>query len=137
MNQLESSQITAPYPSLRNLSHLSLDCRSGYSGSPTATNTSTVLSRLFSDILLASSPPLRTLSVRLADRSLSIPDQWLDAVLCTYSGTLRSISLGKCIVSVEAVRKICDQCTSLERLEVPLPVKELVRHSNWLLMRHC
>lgn len=116
----------APYPPLRNLLHLSLDCKSGLSGPPSAVHTNTVLSRFFSDILLASSPPLRSISIRLPDRALSIPEHWLDAVLCTYGGTLRTVSLGQCLVSVEAIAKICDKSTSLERLEVPLPVKELV-----------
>ncbi|KZP21277.1 hypothetical protein FIBSPDRAFT_919592 [Athelia psychrophila] len=121
----ESLQMNAPYPPLRNLLHLSLDCKSGLAGPPSAVHNNSLLSRFFSDILLASSPPLRTLSIRLADRSLSIPEQWLDAVLCTYGGTLRTVSFGQCLVSVEAITKICDKSTSLERLEVPLPVKEL------------
>lgn len=124
--------MNAPYPPLRNLLHLSLDCKSGLAGPPSAVHNNSLLSRFFSDILLASSPPLRTLSIRLADRSLSIPEQWLDAVLCTYGGTLRTVSFGQCLVSVEAITKICDKSTSLERLEVPLPVKELVSSGSVL-----
>jgi len=75
--------------------------------------------------LLPSSPPLQSLSVRLANRFLNISDQWVEDMLTAFGGSLKRISLGNCVVGNDCVRKICRMCPELYRLELAIPTKEI------------
>jgi hypothetical protein len=79
------------------------------------------------DILLPSSPPLRSLSIRLADGQLSIPELWMEGMLEAFGDTLMRISFGNCVVGNDNVRRICGKCPQLKILELAIPIKEIVR----------
>ncbi|KIM82866.1 hypothetical protein PILCRDRAFT_459480 [Piloderma croceum F 1598] len=118
-----SSPLTTPHPRLPNLVHLTLDSR--LTLAPAPPNSTSLLSRLLTDILLPSSSPLRSLSIRLADRQLCIPDSWVEELLKACWGTLKRISFGNCVVGNDSVKNICARCPQLETLELAIPIREL------------
>lgn len=81
---------------------------------------------LLTRVLIPSSPPLRSLSFRLNDRQLLIPEAWIECIVNTFGDTIRKLSLGDCKVLMASVRRICDKCVHLEVLEIPVPVDETV-----------
>lgn len=89
---------------------------------PSINASTSLLARLLADILIPSSPPLRSLSIRLNDRDLPIPAAWVESMVNTFGGTIRRLNLGDCLVSNVSIRNICEKCVSLETLEVPVSV---------------
>lgn len=97
------------------LQHLAIDVR------PTSDATAlTILS------LLTSLTSLSTLVLKFSDRQLLIWDSVIDALPPAGAATvpLKRLALMDCAVSKDTVRKICFRCKDLERLELPLPIKE-------------
>jgi len=118
----DSARPLTSLPRVTNLRHLSCDCRPTLMSTASATINGSLLTRLLADVLLPSSPPLRSLSIRLNDRQLCIPEVWVEGMVNAFGGTMRRLSLGDCAVTTASIRKICQKCVSLETLEVPVPV---------------
>jgi len=124
LNQ-SSPPLTTPHPRLPNLFHLSIDSRLSVMSAPTPHGSSSLLSQILIDVLLPSSSPLRSLSIRLADKQLNIPDLWVEDMLKALGGTLQTVSFGNCVVGNESIRKICRMCPELDRLELAIPAKDI------------
>ena len=104
---------------------------------PTPHGSSSLLSQILIDVLLPSSSPLRSLSIRLADKQLNIPDLWVEDMLKALGGTLQTVSFGNCVVGNESIRKICRMCPELDRLELAIPAKDIVSLLEHLFFQYC
>lgn len=118
--------LTGPRARLPNLLHFCIDSRPTHVSTPVPPNSTSLLSRLLTDVLLPSSPSLHSLSIRLADRETKIPDLWIEDMLKAFGGTLQKISFGNCGVGKDSLRKISKMCPELGRLELAIPSKEIV-----------
>jgi hypothetical protein len=106
---------TITLPSLR---HLAIDVR------PTSDVTAVTLSSL-----LVSLTSLSTLVLKFADHQLPIWSSVIDLIAPPNAVTmpLKRLALMDCAVSTDIVGKLSSRCKELEVLEVPLPIKEIVR----------
>ncbi|KAG1737575.1 uncharacterized protein EDB91DRAFT_1140778 [Suillus paluster] len=104
---------TIALPSLR---HLAIDVR------PTSDATALTMSSLF--VPLTS---LSTLVLKFADRQLPVWSSVVDAIAPPSAVTLplKHLALMDCAVSIDTVKKISSRCKDLERLELPLPIKDI------------
>jgi hypothetical protein len=108
-----------PLPALQ---HLALDthCPLG------ATTTPTLWHAL---LLERASPlygsPLRSLSLRMAQRLL-VGDPFIEALARAYAPTLSRLALYNCCAANSALGFVARTCRKLERLEVPVPTKDMV-----------
>jgi hypothetical protein len=100
------------------LRHLAIDVR------PTSDATALTISSLF--ISLTS---LSTLVLKFSDRQLPIWNSVIETIPLPGAAIapLKRLALMDCAVSIDTVRKITSRCKDLERLELPLPIKEIVR----------
>jgi len=66
--------------------------------------------------------------LKFSDCQLPIWNPVIDALPPSGAATvpLKRLALIDCAVSMDTVRKICSRCKDLERLELPLPIKEMV-----------
>jgi hypothetical protein len=112
-NFLCSTTMTLP-----SLQHLAIDVR------PTADATALTITSLFLSLT-----SLSTLVLKFSDRQLPIWNSVIDAIPPPGSASvpLQRLALMDCAVSIDTVRRISSRCKDVERLELPLPIKEMVR----------
>lgn len=79
--------------------------------------------------LLVSLTSLSTLVLKFADHQLPIWSSVIDLIAppSTVTVPLKRLALMDCAVSTDIVGKLSSRCKELEVLEVPLPIKEIVR----------
>jgi hypothetical protein len=106
---------TITLPSLR---HLAIDVR------PTADITAVTMSSL-----LVSLTSLSTLVLKFADHQVPIWSSVIDLIAPPNAVTvpLKRLALMDCAVSIDMVGKLSSRCKNLEILEIPLPIKDIVR----------
>lgn len=107
-----------PAITLPSLRHLAIDVR------PTSDVTAVTLASL-----LVSLTSLSTLVLKFADNQLPIWSSVIDLIAPPSAVTvpLKRLALMDCAVSTDIVGKLSSRCKELEVLEVPLPIKEIVR----------
>lgn len=69
--------------------------------------------------------PLRSLSLRMAQR-LVVSDPFIDSLARAYAPTLNRLALYNCTAANSAFGSVAKNCRQLERLEVPVPIKDVV-----------
>ncbi|EGO01193.1 hypothetical protein SERLA73DRAFT_179303 [Serpula lacrymans var. lacrymans S7.3] len=121
-----SSILPLHRPPLQRLRHLALDIRAIDS-----TASAAMLSSLLT-IFRPYSPRLRSFTVKVSDRQLILWDTFLQTMLDSFAPTLTHLAFMECTVANSSIRKICDACTQLERLEVAIPVKDLTAFGSAL-----
>ncbi|KAH7919397.1 hypothetical protein BV22DRAFT_1040932 [Leucogyrophana mollusca] len=110
---------TLPRSPLHRLRHLSIDVRSTI-----PTTTPGTLCAILS-VIRPFSPPLKSFSLRLSDRQLTLWDPVLQDLLTSFASSLTHLALMECSIDIEAIRRICVRCTELVRLEVAFPAKDI------------
>ena len=103
-----------PLPSLR---HLAIDVRT------TSDATAVAIASIF-----VSLTSLSTLLLKFSDRQFPVWNSVIDAIPPHGVATvpLRHLSLMDCAVSIDTIRRMSSRCKDVERLELPLPIKEMV-----------
>lgn len=64
--------------------------------------------------------------MRLPDRKVMVGHPFIEQLLLAHAHTLREVSFIDASVAMESVLLICKSCIHLERLAVPIPLKEIV-----------
>lgn len=107
-----------PTITLPSLQHLAIDVR------PTSDATAMTMSSL-----LVSLTSLSTLVLKFADRQLPIWNSVIDLIAPPSAVTvpLKRLALMDCAVPIDMVGKLSSKCKDLEMLEIPLPIKDIVR----------
>jgi hypothetical protein len=54
-------------------------------------------------------------------------ENFLKLLVTQYASSLTKLSFVRCTVPIELLRWICKKLIVLERMDIPLPVKDLVR----------
>ncbi|KAG7095711.1 hypothetical protein E1B28_006425 [Marasmius oreades] len=116
-----SKPFNSPPPYLNHLKHLSIDTRLSMIASPTPEVLSSIL-----DHLRPSHPPLESFVMRLQDIKIIIGHSFIEQLVKDYAFTLAQVSFVECALEMESVIQLCHRCPHLERLELPIPLKELI-----------
>lgn len=103
------------------LRNLSLDCKFALITSPAPTAPSSILAHIRS-----SSAPISSFTLKLSDGQIQVADSFVQELLNAHGATLRSIAFLNCAVSIDSIKSISRRAIRLERLHVPVPVKEFV-----------
>jgi hypothetical protein len=123
----ESARVHMQPPSLRHLKHLALDAQYAMQPAPTTSVLQSVLVQL-----KHSMPSLLSFAIKLPDRKCMVGNQFIAELIKTHAFTLRRLSFYDCGVSPESIEEICKSCIHLERLEVAIPIKDIVGCSSIL-----
>ncbi|KAF8957516.1 hypothetical protein BDZ97DRAFT_1845991 [Flammula alnicola] len=110
-----------PPPSLRHLRHLAFDTRYTMQPSPSPAILASVLSHL-----KTSAPALLSFAIRLPERKVVVGDPFIAQLIELFGFSLRRLAFLDCGVSQESIAEICKSCVHLERLDVAIPMKELL-----------
>ncbi|KAJ3504699.1 hypothetical protein NLJ89_g7797 [Agrocybe chaxingu] len=125
MLSLTTSENTAPLifpsPPMRHLKHLAFDTRYSMQPSPSPS----ILASILAHIRL-SAPPLQSFTIKLPERKIVVGDPFITQLVEHYGSTLRRLSFLDCGVSQESIAEICKNCVNLQRLDVSIPMKELL-----------
>ncbi|KAG5643534.1 hypothetical protein DXG03_000726 [Asterophora parasitica] len=119
----QSAELPFPAPSLSNLRHLALDARTGLSANPTTAPT--LLSVLAS--IKSSYPSLTSAALRVPDLKPEASHELFVKLVTNHKTTLQRLFFVDTIVEIKSIASICENCTKLEVLSLPLPMKEIVR----------
>ncbi|KAJ7139090.1 hypothetical protein C8R44DRAFT_975056 [Mycena epipterygia] len=110
-----------PPSSLASLRNLAIDTRL----SPVVPSSSAVLSAILAYIG-TSSPHLVSFIVRYPDRQTAITNNFIEQLINSHGSTLTNISFIDCAVgTTDSLTALCRACIKLERLEIPIPVRDL------------
>ncbi|KAJ8082159.1 hypothetical protein PM082_008006 [Marasmius tenuissimus] len=110
---------------LDHLKHLSVDTRISTISSPTPGVLSSIL-----DYLRLSHPPLSSFVMRLPDNKVLVGHSFVEQLVKDYALTLTQVSFVDCALGMESIVHICKTCPYLERLELPIPLKELISFTS-------
>ncbi|KAJ7594360.1 hypothetical protein C8J56DRAFT_926553 [Mycena floridula] len=114
-------------PSLKRLKHLAFLTR--YSVMPLPSPSPMILSAILQH-LQPSASPIVSFTLRLPDKSIVVGHPFIEQLLQSHSQTLKNICFIDTTISLESVVAICSSCIHLERLELPLPLKEFISFSH-------
>ncbi|KAF9260733.1 hypothetical protein L218DRAFT_1051357 [Marasmius fiardii PR-910] len=118
----ESSQsFTSLPPHLPRLKHLSVDSRLSMIASPLPGALPSILDRL-----RPSHPPLESFIMKFQDVKIIVGQGFIEQLVKDYAFTLTQMSFVECALGMESIIHICQRCPHLERLELPIPFKELI-----------
>ncbi len=113
MNKISS----LPLSELSRIRSLALDSRSA--------DPQVILSAIF-QYLRTIYFPLTSLKLRVAQKKIVVPLDFIKSVLEVHGRNLQVLSFLDCEVSMKAIELICNECPKLERIDLALPMKELV-----------
>ncbi|KAJ3796561.1 hypothetical protein GGU11DRAFT_746014 [Lentinula aff. detonsa] len=122
-----SSPLSQPPPSLQHLKHLALDARYSMMSSPAPQVLSSILSHIQS-----SAPALLSLVMRLPEIKITVGDEFIEQLVELHGHTLQTLAFINCGVSMDCIMKISNSCLNMERLELPIPVKEITSFARAL-----
>ena len=71
--------------------------------------------------------PLESFALKLPERKMSVSEAFITTLVKNHGTTLRRLAFMDCNVNPSSVTEIARGCTHLERLEICIPMKELVR----------
>ncbi|KAK7444507.1 hypothetical protein VKT23_015186 [Stygiomarasmius scandens] len=123
---LSASDSTCPIddgdrlPNLPKLRHIAFDTRYSKSRPPAVDALHLVL-----ECLQDVAPCLSSFVIRLSDKKTVVDYDFLKKSLKQHRRTLREITFLDCSLGLKHITMICKNCTKLERLELPIPLKEL------------
>lgn len=117
MNKISS----LPLSELSCIRSLALDSRSA--------DPQTILSAIF-QYLRTLYFPLTSLKLRVAQKKIEVPQEFIKSVLDVHGHSLQVLSFLDCDVSLKAIELICKDCPKLERIDLALPMKDLVSVST-------
>ncbi|EEB91581.1 hypothetical protein MPER_10037 [Moniliophthora perniciosa FA553] len=121
LSTTESSNIPDAFiPELSNLKHLGLDTRYSTSSSPAPVVLSSILK-----LLRLASPALTSFVLRVPEVK-AVGRSFIEQLVKDYAQTLKQVSFLDCGIEMDSIVHICSNCESLERLELPIPLKELI-----------
>lgn len=121
--------LSLPPPSLRHLRHLALDTRYSLEPSPSPAILASVLSHL-----KTSAPALLSFSIKLPERKVVVGDPFVKQLTELFGFSLKRLAFLDCGVSLESIAEICKSCPHLERLDIAIPMKEIVSSGFFLLV---
>jgi hypothetical protein len=95
--------------------------------SPVQPPSTSVLSAILSYIN-TSSPRLVSFIVKYPDRQMAIPNTLILQLIAAHGATLRNLSFIDCTLgTTDSLTALCRACIHLERLEIWIPVRDVVR----------
>ncbi|ESK97833.1 hypothetical protein Moror_17262 [Moniliophthora roreri MCA 2997] len=107
-------------PELSNLRHLGLDTRYSTLSSPAPIVLSSILK-----LLRSASPALTSFVMRVPEVK-AVGRSFIEQLVKDYAQTLKQVSFLDCGIEMDSIVHICSNCELLERLELPIPLKELI-----------
>lgn len=110
-----------PPPSLHHLHNLALDTR--FSG--ISSQSPTILAATLSHIQ-QSSPPLTSFTIKLPEGDDQIGQEFIQQLLTAHGLTLKRLAFFTGSLAINSVLSICKACPHLERLDLPLPINQIV-----------
>lgn len=63
--------------------------------------------------------------MRLPELKLIVGKDSIEELVELHGDTLRTLAFFDCVVSLDSILTIAESCINLERLELPIPTKEL------------
>jgi hypothetical protein len=106
------------------LHNLAIDTRL----SPVLPNSSPILSAILTYIG-TSAPHLVSFVIKYPDRQMAVPAALIQQLITGHAHTLKTISLIDCAIGItDLLTALCKECVQLERLEVSIPLRDLVRN---------
>lgn len=75
---------------------------------------------------LASCSPLASFTIKLTERKVDVGYDLINHLMATHRHSLRRLAFLDCGIPLDSLLMICKKCVQLERLDVPLPMKEIV-----------
>lgn len=123
--QENTRPLVFPPAPLRNLKNLALDTRYRSSPSPSPSILTAILVNLS-----FSSPSLTSFTLKLPERKVVVGEPFIAQLLENHSHTLRKLAFLDCGVTQASIAEICKSCLHLERLDVAIIMKEIVRPSR-------
>lgn len=67
--------------------------------------------------------------MRLPELKITVGNEFIEELVKLHGHTLRTLAFIDCGVSMESIATITESCPNMERLELPIPVKDMVHHS--------
>ncbi|KAJ6545497.1 hypothetical protein B0H19DRAFT_1212292 [Mycena capillaripes] len=113
--------LASPPSSLASLRHLAIDTRLN-TVNPAST---TVLTNILIYVK-TSSPHLISFIVKYPDRQTAIPNSIIQQLIAAHGSTLKNLSFIDCTIGTDSLPALCKGCTHLERLEIWIPVRDLM-----------
>jgi hypothetical protein len=120
--QSTSEPLTTPPSSLSRLRHLACDMRCSYMP-PTPSPICAVLA-----YIRPSFPSLSSVALKFSEAA-PVTDLFLQELLRNYGNTLKKLTFINCFVSTDNIKYICETSSMLQKLELCIPVKDIVIHS--------
>jgi len=118
--QSTSEPLTTPPSSLSHLRHLAFDMRCSYMQSPAPSPICAVLA-----YIRPSFPSLSSVTLKFSEAA-PVTDLFLQELLRNHGNTLRKLTFINCFVSTDNIKYICETCSMLQKLELCIPVKDIV-----------
>ncbi|KIK68230.1 hypothetical protein GYMLUDRAFT_68107 [Collybiopsis luxurians FD-317 M1] len=115
-----SYSLRNPAPPLQHLRHLALDARYSVMSSPAPQVLASILNHIQS-----SAPSLVSFVMRLPEFKMTVGKDFIEHLVKLHGSTLQTMAFN-CGLSLDSITTISKTCTSLERLELPIPLKELM-----------
>lgn len=110
-----------PLP-LHGIKHLAFDAKYGLQPSPSPAVLASVLA-----YLKPSCPSLVSFTLKMPEKKVVVGDAFIDLLIDNHKSTLRRLAFLECVITKESTLKICKSCVHLERLDLPISVRDIVR----------
>ncbi|KAG9226623.1 hypothetical protein CCMSSC00406_0006152 [Pleurotus cornucopiae] len=110
---------------LRRLRHLAFDTKCSTMASPLSSLVTIVMGHINS-----ASPALTSFSAKLSDRLAA--NEFIEALVNEHGLTLRTLVFVGSPVSIDSIALMCRSCPHLERLDISVPIRDLIAFTNAL-----
>ncbi|KAF4579322.1 F-box domain-containing protein [Pleurotus pulmonarius] len=110
---------------LRRLRHLAFDTKCSTMASPLSSLVTIVMGHINS-----ASPALTSFSAKLSDRLSA--NEFIEALVNEHGLTLRTLVFVGSPVSIDSITLMCGSCPHLERLDISVPIRDLITFTNAL-----
>jgi len=128
LTTLEKSRSLPPtIPLLPSLAHIAIDARYSMTSSPTPNILNTLL-----DLLKASAPNLIAFTLKLPERTIVIQHSFIDKLVDVYGNNLKKLAFLDASLELESIGRIAEDCPLLERLDVAIPIRDVVRSCHFV-----
>ncbi|KAJ4490298.1 hypothetical protein J3R30DRAFT_3653658 [Lentinula aciculospora] len=102
-------------------SHLALDTRYSMMSSPAPQVLSSVLKHLQS-----STPALLSFVMRVPEFKITVGNEFIQQLVELHGHTLQNLAFIDCGVSIDSITVITESCPHMKRLELPIPMKDIL-----------
>ena len=124
----DSRALPAGLPALPRLQHITVDTHMAVAMGPPPTTTPALWKSIISSTR-SWSCPLESITLRLSEK-FTIPHPFIHEVINAHGASLRQLAMLDCDLGIDSIWLIASRCTSLERLAVYVPKKNVVCRSN-------